>query len=264
MDGKEARAKRLRLRSGVIVKPVRAPRRRLPRPGVGGRPTTAFPSRVSDNFCTFLNARLDYCTSEGVPVPGIGLYTDKKFFFNCDCGIFGHCTYRTMESVVKIDLKLSGVSGASDGIPCRICKDLCDSDRERRVRDMLVSIMGAHPYVYTVNDRVAGGNLSADFFLPEIGLVIMVDGEGHTEDVMYDLTPDDQREIDSRFNNQARMFGYNVVRLHHHDVDHAICAGKIKQGMVLSRRGRKGMLLYSLSYTRMGMREEYSHGSFIP
>ncbi len=262
--GKIARAARLRVRSAVAKVSVKQTKRTRDkkRPGVGGRPVTSRPARVSDNFCTFLNEKLEYCTVEGVPDQSSGLYDKRRYYFNCDCGVFGHVTFRTMESVFKIDKKLSEEDGATYGIPCRICTGVCDSERERKVRQALVSVMGGRPYVYSVNDRIAGGNLSADFFLPEINLAIMVDGEGHTDTPMYGLTPEAQREIDDRFNVRARAYGYNVLRLHHDDIDHGCFAGKIKQGMVLSRKGRRGILLYSFSYMRLGVREEYTHASW--
>lgn len=117
-----------------------------------------------------------------------------------------------------------------------------------------MSAMSATPLArqdWIIESRVLGRNFSSvDIWIRSHNLLVMLDGECHFRD-MLDTSHSLQREVDVRFNTEARKQRYHVLRLHYKDDPRLIVAMMAKCKTKIAKR--RGLLVFSRRYPE-GMR----------
>ena len=138
----------------------------------------------------------------------------QVFLFRC-CG--KHVAYLTPKSLTN------SFQNSKSALDCKVCKLYMN-----RKRAPTQSALEEHVYdavgKYVLPDEwvpdaccVKSSKSSADVWVPELKLIIMVDGEFHFMD-HFKTTAEMQKDIDHRFNTAAVQQDMTVLRLHHKDV----------------------------------------------
>lgn len=99
-----------------------------------------------------------------------------------------------------------------------------------------------------------GGNFaSADVFVPDAKLIVLVDGPGHMEEGVRSVYLQAQLLKDHKFNARALHRGYRVLRLHYQDIEWGdmlrYCAAALR---FCKRFPQRAFLMYSKRYRVLG------------
>ena len=154
-----------------------------------------------------------------VPAISLRAQSDEKVFLYRICK--QHVCFKVARYVVN-----SFKRDACSALDCKVCKfyngqgkSRADSDLEHAVFDMIGSMMAADAWI---TDCYLPGmhqysSSTADVWILEPGLVIMIDGGQHFHDG-WAIKAADQEKIDWTFNAAAVRLGMCVLRLHFKDV----------------------------------------------
>ena len=144
-----------------------------------------------------------------IALEDVGVACAKQCHLHCLC--FKHTCFKTIRAVTQ-----NWTKGHKTALDCNVCNVTRDSENGRspsRYERIAYAVCSRFKYEFIFETRVLGENYSsADIFISECKLVIMIDGEGHFGK-MYGLPGHQQSEIDERFNAAALKAGISVLRL---------------------------------------------------
>ena len=144
------------------------------------------------------------------------------------------------------------VSKHPGGIDCKICAGVADSFLELIARGSLLQL-GITFQVYV---KVLGGRFGpADIFIPQVNLIVAVDGPGHMEEDCKTVPLRVQMAIDQRFNGECIRQGVYLLRMHYQDVLFQDTAAYVLRALslILQQPG-SGFVMYSKRYLQLGWR----------
>jgi very-short-patch-repair endonuclease len=139
----------------------------------------------------------------------------KQLFFKLECG--RHCTLMTPQALAKNKKALQG---------CSQCQMYPKGGRRHASKHEQVAYMAIAEHVSTCHEVMTEVKIlrekygAADICLPQLKLIIAIDGEQHfarNQAEMFGEPVQLQQQRDADFNARACQLGFVVLRLHHLD-----------------------------------------------
>lgn len=185
----------------------------------------------------------DYFASDlnqGTDIAQMGVADERQCYWKRWCKF--HYAYQTGKSILD---------NGRNSLDCRICRifiheDHRDASEHEIQAYMVMKDLQLEPHYWIIESRVLGSNLSSvDIWIRSCELLVMIDGEGHFDE-MFGIPYTQRRDVDRRFNAEAKKQGFHVLRLHHKDDPRKLeCV--IKQ-CSSSIGKRQPLLIHSKSY----------------
>ena len=175
-----------------------------------------------------------------IELADMGSADERQCFWYRWCLV--HLTFQTGKSVVD---------NGRNSLDCRVCGLYVHEDHHwpssfelRAYQVMAATHLASKDWI--VECRVLGRNFSSvDIWIQSHNLLVMLDGECHFGD-MLDTSYSLQREVDIRFNTEAKTQRFHVLRLHYRDDPRLILAMMAKCKTKIAER--RGLLVFSRRY----------------
>ena len=146
----------------------------------------------------------------------IGIAEEAQCQLHCLC--WKHSTVKSPKAVVD-----NWKRGSKTALDCRVCHVFRDPKKGRKpskYEKQCYTILRDLKVGWLAEVRVLKGTCSsADVWVHESNLIIMLDGEGHFGKI-YGTPVWKQKDVDDRFNAAAATAGFHVLRLHFADTKH--------------------------------------------